>query len=42
MQYFFFLWVVCWVCAIFGAMAASVMIVLLLIALVGGIREMLL
>lgn len=40
--YIFFLLVIEWVCAIFGAIAVSVAIVLFLIAVVAEIRDVLL
>jgi hypothetical protein len=41
-QWLFFLWVVRWVAAIFGALAAAVAILLFLIAVVTEIRDVLL
>jgi hypothetical protein len=41
-QWLFFLWIVKWMAAIFGACAAAVAIMLFLIAVVAEIRDVLL
>jgi hypothetical protein len=40
-QWLFFLWVVRWIAAVLGALAASVVIALFLIAVIAQIRDVL-